>query len=139
VKYAGCTTFGTAVKVIVTAATYEYNANGTETIVNPISLTPTGLGCHYEIPAQSGFTKELLAFGDETFYGNTKFPEGQLKLNLYTTLTGMHYTAFGWPCTGPKTPAEAKEGKAAEETGEAGHLVAAIHEEIQTGNLTWIK
>jgi hypothetical protein len=137
-KYSSCTAFGGLVKVIVSPGFFEYNANGTESILEPITLNPA-LGCKYEIPAQTGFTKETLAFGDETFYGNTKFPNGQQKLNIYSTLTGMHYTAKGYPCTGPKNAAENAAAKTAEEEGTEGAFTGAIHEEIPQGNLTWIK
>jgi hypothetical protein len=137
-KYSSCTAFGGLVKVTVTPGNFEYNANGTESITAPITLTP-GLGCKYEIPAQTGFTKESVTFGDETFYGNTKFKSGQLKLNIFSSLTGMHYTAHGYPCTGPKTQAESIAAKTAEEEGTEGNFSGAIHEEIPQGNLTWIK
>jgi hypothetical protein len=137
-KYSSCTAFGGLVKATVTPGFFEYNANGTESILQPITLTPA-VGCKYEIPAQSGFTTESVKFGDETFYGNTKFPNGQQKLNIFSTLTGMHYIAHGYPCTGPKNQAETAEAKAAEEEGTEGAFVGAVHEEIPQGNLTWIK
>src|ERR1700694_2273018 len=66
-KYSSCTAFGGLVKVVVTPGSFEYNANGTESILTPITLTPA-LGCKYEIPApQTGFVKESVTFGDETF------------------------------------------------------------------------
>jgi hypothetical protein len=137
-KYSSCTAFGGLVKVIVSPGFFEYNANGTESILEPITLNPA-LGCKYEIPAQTGFTKEAVFFGDETFYGNTKFPNGQLKLNIYSSLTGMHYIAKGYPCTGPKNAAETAAAKTAEEEGTEGAFTGAVHEEIPQGNLTWIK
>jgi hypothetical protein len=137
-KYSSCTAFGGLVKVVVTPGFFEFNANGTESILQPITLNPA-VGCKYEIPAQTGFTKETLAFGDETFYGNTHFPSGQLKLNIFTTLTGMTYTAKGYPCTGPKNAAETAAAKTEEQTGTEGAYTGAVHEEIPQGNLTWIK
>jgi hypothetical protein len=137
-KYSSCTAFGGLVKVTVTPGNFEYNSNGTESILAPITLSPA-LGCKYEIPAQTWFTKESVAFGDETFYGNTKFPNGQLKLNIFTSLTGMHYIAHGYPCTGPKTAAETMAAKTLEEEGTEGGFSGAVHEEIPTGQLTWIK
>jgi hypothetical protein len=137
-KYSSCTAFGGLVKVVVTPGFFEINANGTESILQPITLNPA-VGCKYEIPAQTGFIKETVAFGDETFYGNTKFPSGQLKLNVFSTLTGMTYTAKGYPCTGPKNAAETAAAKTEEQTGTEGAYTAGIHEEIPQGNLTWIK
>jgi hypothetical protein len=137
-KYSSCTAFGGLVKATVTPGFFEYNANGTESILEPIILTPA-LGCKYEIPAQTGFTKESVNFGDETFYGNSKFPSGQKKLNIFTTLTGMHYVAKGYPCTGPKNMAETVAAKTAEEEGTEGAFSGAVHEEIPQGNLTWVK
>jgi hypothetical protein len=137
-KYSSCTAFGGLVKANVTPGNFEYNSNGTESILAPITLSPA-VGCKYEIPAQTGFTKESVTFGDETFYGNTKFKEGQLKLNIFSTLTGMHYIAHGYPCTGPKNSAESIAAKTAEEEGTEGAFVGAVHEEIPQGNLTWIK
>jgi hypothetical protein len=138
-RYSSCTAFGGLVKVTVTPGHFEYNANGTESILETITLTPVLGGCKYEIPAQTGFTKETVAFGDETFYGNTKFPNGQQKLNIFSSLTGMHYTAKGYPCTGPKNAAETMAAKTAEESGEEGAFTGAVHEELPQGNLTWIK
>jgi hypothetical protein len=137
-KYSSCTAFGGLVKATVTPGFFEYNANGSESILETITLTPA-LGCKYEIPAQTGFTKENVAFGDETFYGNTKFPNGQQKLNIFSTLTGMHYIAHGYPCTGPKNAAETAAARTAEEEGTEGAFTGAVHEEIPQGNLTWVK
>jgi hypothetical protein len=139
-KYAGCTTFGGGVKVTITPAVqYEFNAEGTAAILNAVTVTPSVLKCHYEIPAQAGFTKESIAFGDETFYGNSKFPNGQLKLNIFAELRGLKYVMHGWPCVGPPNPEGLKEGKELEEEGTEGRYVGALHEEIVGGNLTWIK
>jgi hypothetical protein len=137
-KYSSCTAFGGLVKVTVSPGFFEINANGTESILQPITLNPA-VGCKYEIPAQTGFTKESVAFGDETFYGNTKFPSGQLKLNIFSSLTGMHYIAKGYPCTGPKNAAETMAAKTLEEEGTEGAYTGGDHEEIPQGNLTWIK
>lgn len=141
VKYSACTTFGSALKVTVSPGDFEYNADGIVTITAPITITPSILKCHYEIPAQAGFTKESVLFGDVTDFGANvkKFPEGQKKVQVQSLLTGMHYTAVGWPCTGPKTSEEKKEGKELEEEGEEGKFSGKIEEEVPNGNLTWLK
>jgi hypothetical protein len=139
IKYSSCTTFGAGVKVTISPVQVEYNANGTESILNSVIVTQSVLKCHYEIPPQSAFAKESVLFEDGIFYGNPKFPDGQKKLTIYTKLQGVHYTAVGWPCIGPKTPPELKEGKEVEEEGEAGKIFAAVHDEVTNGQLTWVK
>lgn len=138
VKYTLCTTFGT-LKVAVTPARLEFGAGGTVAILAPITITPSLLKCHYEIPAQAGFTKESVLYSDVLSFANKKFPEGQQKLQVEDLLQGMHYTAVGWPCTGPKSPPEVKEGKEGEEEGEEGKFFGKVEEEVPGGNLTWIK
>ncbi len=139
VKYSACTTFAGQVKVTVTPGHFEYNANGTVAITEPIKLTPTVLSCHYEIPAQAGFEKESVFFGDVTSFGNKKFPEGQQKLQVESAVQGMEYNAVGWPCTGPKSPPEVKEGKEIEETGNEGRFSGKLEETVTNGNFTWLK
>jgi hypothetical protein len=139
VKYTGCTTFG-SLKVTVTPGHFEYNANGTVAITAPITITPSLLKCHYEVPAQSGFSKESVFYSDVTAFENKKLPEGQFKIQVESALDGMHYTAFGWPCVGPKSPPEVKEGKELEEEGEEGRFNGKIEEKVTNGgNFTWIK
>jgi hypothetical protein len=140
VTYSACLTFGT-LKVTVTKGEWEYNANGMISLLAPITITPSLLKCHYEIPPQSVFTKSLVTFEDGTYWGNTKMPLGQLKLYIYSSLQGMEYTAHGWPCVGPTgSTIEGKEEiKEAEESGSEGKFVGAIKEEITNGDLTWIK
>jgi hypothetical protein len=138
VKYTLCTTFGT-LKVTVTPAVFEFGADGTVAILAPITITPTLLKCHYEIPPQAGFTKESVFYSDVTSFSNKKFPEGQQKIQVESLLQGMHYTAVGWPCIGPKNPPEVKEGKELEEEGEEGRFVGKVEEEVPGGNFTWIK
>jgi hypothetical protein len=139
VKYSLCSTFG-SLKVTVSTGHFEYNANGTVAILEPITITPNLLQCHYEIPAQAGFTKESVLYSDLTSFSNTKkFPEGQLKIQVESALQGMHYTAHGWPCTGPKNGPEKKESKEVEEEGEEGRFSGKIEEEVVGGSLTWIK
>lgn len=139
VRYLLCTTFNGTVKVTVTPGQFQYGANQTEAILAPITITPAGLGCHYEIPAQASFTKESIFYGDVLYFGNKKFPEGQKKLQIESALQGVHYKAVGWPCTGPKTPPELKEGKEVEEEGEEGRFNGKIEEEVGGGSLTWLK
>jgi hypothetical protein len=140
VKFSSCFTFGGKVVVTVSPEHVEYNANGTETLTEPIKITPAGLACHYEIEAQSSLIPGVLTFGDETNFSNpTAFPEGQLKVILYTKLKGVHYTAVGWPCTGPKENTELKEARKIEEPGEEGVLTAGVRDELTGGNITWIK
>jgi hypothetical protein len=139
VKFSSCTALGKII-VTVTPEVVEYNAEGTETIVSPFTLTPQGLKCHYEIEAQSLLLPGTLTFGDELFFGNTKFPNGQQKLALYTKVKStLHYTATGWPCTGPKESTELKEAKETTEEGEEGSLAAGIRDENTGGNVTWVK
>jgi hypothetical protein len=141
IKYTSCTTFSGLLKVAVSPAHFEYNANGTVTLLEPITITPSVFRCHYEIPAQSGFSKESLFYSDvAAFSSNTKkYPNGQLKIQIESVLQGIHYTAHGWPCTGPKSPPEVKEGKELEEEGEEGKFSGKIEEGVPTGNLTWLK
>jgi hypothetical protein len=141
VKYSFCTTFGGSLKVAVSPGDFEYNANGIVTITAPITITPSILKCHYEIPAQAGFAKESVLFGDVTDFASTvkKFPDGQDKIQVQSLLKGMHYTAVGWPCTGPKTSEEKKEGKELEEEGEEGKFSGKLEEEVVGGSLTWLK
>jgi hypothetical protein len=139
VKFSTCNTFGGKVLVTVTPEQVEYNAEGTESLLNTINLTPAGLKCKYEIPPQSSLLPGTLTFGDETFFGNPKFPNGQQKLELFTKMKEVHYTATGWPCTGPKENTEFKEAKETIEEGEQGTLTAGIRDENPNGNLTWIK
>ncbi|HEY4427062.1 MAG TPA: hypothetical protein VGN08_02555 [Solirubrobacteraceae bacterium] len=140
VKFSTCNTFGGKVVVNVTPEQVEYSAEGTETLLNTITLTPAGLACKYEIPPQSALLPGALTFGDETNFSNpTKFPNGQLKLELFTKAKEVHYTATGWPCTGPKENTEFKAAKETTEEGEQGTLTAGIRDENSGGNLTWIK
>jgi len=139
VKYMSCTAFAGLIKVSVSPGHFEYNANGTVAITEPITITPTVLRCHYEIPTQAVFAKESVFFSDVTSFSNKKFPEGQLKLQIESALQGMHYTAHGWPCTGPKSPPELKEGKEEEQEGEEGKFNGKIEEGVSNGNLTWLK
>jgi hypothetical protein len=140
VTYSSCTTFGT-LKVTVSPGFWEYRANDTVALLEPITIKPSLLACHYEIPAQSeAFSKESVFYSDNLSFKNTKkFPKGQKTLQVHATLKGMEYTAFGWPCTGPKNAEEKKEGKELEETGNEGQFVGAVEEEIGTGALTWTK
>lgn len=156
VKYSACTTFGT-LKVTVSPGYFEYKANGatmkltpsenilpegTTTITAPITITPSLLKCHYEIPAQSTWTKAHVTYGTEDYLFNTKLPEGQWKLSsIFNELQGMQYTAHGWPCVGPTgSTKEAKEEiKEAEETGEEGKYIGETKEEVTNGQLNWIK
>lgn len=139
VKYSSCTTFG-SLKVTVTPGHFLYNANGTVAITEPITITPSLLKCHYEIPAQAGFTKESVFYSDVTAFENTKkFPEGQKKIQVESLLQGMSYTAVGWPCVGPKTPEEVKEGKELEEEGEEGKFFGKVEEKVLNGNFTWVQ
>jgi hypothetical protein len=137
VKFTLCSTFGT-LKVAVSPARLEFGAGGTVAVLAPITITPSLLKCHYEIPAQAGFTKSSVFYSDVTSF-NAKFPEGQQKIQVESALQGMHYTAVGWPCTGPKNPPEVKEGKEIEEEGEEGRFLGKIEEEVPGGNFTWIK
>jgi hypothetical protein len=139
VKYSLCSTFNGTVKVTVSAGQFQYGAEGTVAITAPITLTPAGLACHYEIPPQAGFTKESIFYSDVSAFNNKKFPNGQQKIQVESALQGMHYTAVGWPCTGPKTPPELKTGKEEEQEGEEGRFNGKIEEEVGGGNLTWIK
>jgi hypothetical protein len=139
-KYAVCSTFGGGVKVSVSPALWEYNAENTVALLNEVTIKPgSGLGCHYSIPPQATFTKLGVLYGDEKLPATTAFPEGQLKLNIYSKFSGMIYTAFGWPCTGPKTAEALKEEKAETSEGEGGSFTGATHEEVVGGNLTWIE
>jgi hypothetical protein len=138
-KYAGCTTFTGTVKVGVSPALWEYNAEDTESLLNEVTIKPNNLSCHYTIPPQSAFTKQSIIYGDEKLPASTAFPTGQLKLNIYSSLKGVAYTAFGWPCTGPKTAEALKEEKAESSEGEGGAFTGANHEEVVSGNLTWIE
>jgi hypothetical protein len=139
-KYSICTAFNGGVKVMITpAAQWEYNANGTQTLLNELTVRPlANIPCHYSVPAQTPPTATLL-FGDEKLPANTKFPEGQNKLNIYTKLKGLTYTATGWPCTGPKSQAELQAEKTEMSEGEGGSFVGANHEEVVNGNLTWVE
>jgi hypothetical protein len=145
VKFSTCSTFGGKVVVTVTPEIVEYNANGTETLTTPIKINPGGLACHYEIEPQTSIVPPPamglpLTFGDETNFSNPKaFPEGQLKLVLYTRLEGVKYEAVGWPCTGPKDNVELKGARKVEEKGEEGVLTAGVRDELNNGNLTWVK
>jgi hypothetical protein len=139
VKYTTCTTFGGALKVNVSPGHFEYNANGIVTITQPIKIAPVLLPCHYEIPAQAGFTKESVFYGNVTAFGKAKFPNGQPKIQVESALQGMHYIAVGWPCTGPKNPLEGKEDATLEEEGEEGKFFGKIEEEVFNGSFTWVK
>lgn len=138
-KYTSCTTFTGGVKVTVTPAQWEYNAGETQTLLNEVTIRPTGLGCHYSIPPQSTFISESVLFEDGTLPASSKFPEGQKKLTIYSKLQGLAYTAFGWPCTGPKSQAELSEERAESSEGEGGKFNGGNHEEVVGGNLTWIE
>jgi hypothetical protein len=138
IKFSTCSTFGGGVKVTVTPEHVQYNANGTESLTEAVRITPAVLKCHYEIPAQSSVVGAL-TFGDELFFGNAKFPNGQQRLGLFTNWPGVTYTAVGWPCTGPKESTEFKEAKEVEEEGTEGKITAGIRDEVTGGNLTWIK
>jgi len=139
-KYSLCTAFGGGVKVTVSPALWEYNAEGTQTLLNEVTIKPgSGLGCHYSLSPQSAFTKESIIYGDEKLPASTKFPEGQLKLNIYSKFAGLTYTAVGWPCTGPKSAEELALEKTETSEGEGGSFSGALHEEIAGGNITWVE
>ena len=137
VKFTTCSTFGT-LKVTVTPEHVTYNADGVVTINEAITLTPALLKCHYVIEPQASLAGALV-FGNEVYFGNKLFPAGQNRLNLFTIMNNVKYTAKGWPCTGPKENAELKEAKETEEEGEEGKLTAGVRDENTKGNLTWIK
>jgi hypothetical protein len=139
VKYSACTSFSGLLKMTVSPGHFEYNASGTVAITEPITITSNVLKCHYEIPAQAGFSKESVFFDDVTSFSNKKFPNGQLKLQVESAVQGMHYTAHGWPCTGPKNPEMLKEGRELEEEGEEGAFTGKVEEAVVEGNFTWIK
>jgi hypothetical protein len=140
VKYTFCTTFAGGLKVAVSPGHFEYNADGVVTILSPITITPGVLKCHYEIPAQAGFAKESVLFSDVLSFSSPKgFPEGKQKLQIESILQGMHYTAVGWPCIGPKSSPEKVVAKEESEEGEEGKFAGKVEEEIVSGNLTWIK
>jgi hypothetical protein len=75
VKFSSCTTFG-KIAVTVSPETVEYLAEGTETLVSPIVLTPSGMKCHYEIEPQSARTPGTLTFEDGTNFSKPKLPNG---------------------------------------------------------------
>ncbi len=139
VKYSGCTSFAGLLKMTVSMGHFEYSADGTVAILEPITISSTVLKCHYEIPPQAGFSKESIFYSDVSAFSNKKFPNGQMKIQVESALQGMHYVAHGWPCTGPKNPSEAKEGKELEEEGEEGTFRGKIEEGLPAGNFTWIK
>jgi hypothetical protein len=139
VKYSACTAFSGQLKVTITPGHFEYNANGTVAITEPIKITPPVLKCHYEIPPQAGFAKESVFFSDVLSFSNKKFPNGQQKLQVESALQGMEYTAVGWPCIGPKNSSEVVEGKELEETGNEGQFSGKIEETMTNGNFTWLK
>jgi hypothetical protein len=137
--YSFCSTFGGGVKVTVSPAQWEYNAEGTETLLNEVTVHPlNGIPCHYSIPPQTPLSQSVL-FGDEKLPATTKFPEGQMKLNIYSKLKGLVYTATGWPCTGPKSQAELVAEKTETSEGEGGTFIGANHEEVVNGSLTWVE
>jgi hypothetical protein len=138
-KYSSCTTFNGLVKVTVSPGHFEYNANGTVAITAPITITPAMFKCHYEIPAQASFSKESVFYSDVTAFNNKKFPNGQQKIQVESALQGMEYIADGWPCTGPKNPAELIEGRENEETGTEGKFNGKLEEKVNSGNFTWLK
>jgi len=139
IKYAVCSTFSGSVKVAVSPAQWQYSAEGVETLVNEVTVKPTGLGCHYTIPPQSAFTKQSVLYEDGILPATTKFPEGQRKMTIYSNLSGLVYTAFGWPCTGPKSAEALKEEKAETSEGEGGSFKGAVKEEVAGGNLGWVE
>lgn len=139
VKYTSCTTFG-SLKVDITPGHFEYHADGTVSLLEPITISPVVLKCHYEIPPQATFAKETVLFSDVTSYVNPKkFPTGQQKLQVESVLKGLVYTAHGWPCIGPKNPPEVKEGKELEEEGAEGRFAGKVEEEVPGGNITWLR
>ena len=128
----------------VSPAKFEYSADGVVAITSPITIKPTLLGCHYELPEQAGFTAESLFFSNVDEFKNTKefekkYPEGKKEIQVESFLKGMHYTAVGWPCVGPKNSEEKKEGKEVEEEGEEGQYKGKIQEEVIAGNFSWLK
>lgn len=140
VKFASCTTFGT-LKVTVSPEFVKYDAEGVVEIMQPITITPTLLKCHYTIEPQTSLPGAL-TFEDGTYFStNTKlFPSGQKRLSLFTAMKGtVTYTATGWPCIGPKENTELKEAKETEESGEFGTILAGVRDENNSGNLTWNK
>jgi hypothetical protein len=138
-KYSTCTTFSGGVKIAPFAAQWEYNAEGSQALLNEVTIHPlNGIPCHYSIPPQSLVNGTVL-FGDEKLPATTKFPTGQLKLNIYTRMAGLVYTAVGWPCTGPKSREELLAEKTESSEGEGGQFIGANHEEVVNGNLTWIE
>jgi hypothetical protein len=137
-KFSLCSTFNNGVKVIVSPEHVTYNADGVVTLTQAITISPTSLKCKYVIEPQASLAGALV-FGDEAYFGNKKFPNGQDRLNLYTVMGGLKYTAVGWPCTGPKENTELKEAKETEETGEEGKLTGGVRDENTGGNLTWVK
>ena len=62
VTYSECTAFG-FVKVKITTAKYEFNANGSVKLENEITITPEGAGCTVKVPAQ---TLESVSYSNES-------------------------------------------------------------------------
>jgi hypothetical protein len=131
VKYTNCKTF-TIVPVTVSPGSFEYLANGTVRIEEPITLTAPMLKCSVTIAAQAA-PSPLVLYSDITEYGKTMFPEGQQKIAMNTSLRNLTYTASNWPCAGP-----VKEEQPEERTGEEGRFTGEMKDELQGGNLTWV-
>jgi hypothetical protein len=132
VKYVNCKTF-TIIPVTVSPASFEFLANGTVRIEEPITLTVSALKCSVTIAAQTAATP-LVLYSDITEYGKKMFPEGQLKLAMNTSLTNLSYTASNWPCAGPT-----KEEQPEERSGEEGKFTGEMKDELQGGDLTWVR
>lgn len=132
VKYSDCKTFST-ITVTASEASYEYNADGTVRIEEPITFTIPAFKCTITVAAQVS-TSPTALFSDITEYGKKAFPEGQQKLGLNTSLKGLSYKASNWPCAGPT-----KEEQPEEREGEEGKFTGEMKDEVIGGNLTWVK
>jgi hypothetical protein len=85
--FSGCVGFGTGIKV--TAAHFEYNANGSAKLEKTVFVTPEGAGCEVLIEPQ---TLESIS------YTNTSG-----KVSATASVSKVHYKGTGGMCGGEGT------------------------------------
>jgi hypothetical protein len=104
--YTNCIGFGMSIKV--TAAHFEFNANGSAKLEKTVYVTPEGAGCEVLIEPQ---TLESLSYSNSSG-----------KVNAVATVTNIHSKGTGGYCGGENTE---------------GSYSGTIQGEVASGTVEW--
>jgi len=110
VSYSGCTAFG-FVKVKITAAKYDFNANGTVLLENEVTITPEGANCTVKVT--KGQNLSAVSFANEAG-----------KIKEISEVTGIHSVSSGGAC-----------GEKGEHTN--GTYKGTASTELEGGTIEW--